>query len=161
MQCGHRGSENWRVISKIVSAEEIGAQGLLTEHNSGIGFRIFANPRGEDGGFFQQRAKDLGLAGAICGTGRSPLPTDSNAPQASRISYLLVELKRTGITVRPLVQMSGRHWFNESVSTDRATPKKFSGRRMNNGWQVAINAPMFERARRGGQPLISVGERTG
>jgi alkylation response protein AidB-like acyl-CoA dehydrogenase len=90
-------------------------------------------------------------------TGRSSLPHRSERAEARGISYLLVDMRTPGITVRPLVQMSGATGFNEVFFDDVRTPKKFLVGEMNNGWQVATATLMFERGvGAGGQPLIAV-----
>ena len=66
-------------------------------------------------------------------------------------------MKTPGITVRPLVQMSGTSGFNEVFFDDVRTPKQLLVGEKNNGWQVAITTLMFERGvSGGGQPLVAV-----
>ena len=49
--------------------------------------------------------------------------TDPAAPKHHGISYLLVDMKTPGITVRPLVLMNGHQHFNEVFFVDVAVPK--------------------------------------
>jgi acyl-CoA dehydrogenase len=59
-------------------------------------------------------------------------------------------MKTPGITVRPLVQMTGGQGFNEVFFEDVRVPKKNLVANKNQGWQVAITTLMFERNGAGG-----------
>jgi alkylation response protein AidB-like acyl-CoA dehydrogenase len=76
--------------------------------------------------------------------------TDHDAPKHKGISYLLVDMHSPGITVRPLVQMTGGRGFNEVFFEDVRVPKKNIVGEKNQGWQVAITTLMFERSGSGG-----------
>ena len=58
---------------------------------------------------------------------------------------MLVDMKTPGITVRPLVQMTGNHDFNEIFFEDVAVPKANLLGRQNDGWRVGVTTLMFER----------------
>src|ERR1035441_8147902 len=55
-----------------------------------------------------------------------------------------------GVTVRPLVEMTGNKGFNEVFFEDVRVPKKNLVGEKNQGWQVAITTLMFERSGIGG-----------
>jgi alkylation response protein AidB-like acyl-CoA dehydrogenase len=55
-------------------------------------------------------------------------------------------MKTPGITVRPLVQMTGARGFNQVFFEDVRVPRRNIVGQMNQGWQVAITTLMFERA---------------
>jgi alkylation response protein AidB-like acyl-CoA dehydrogenase len=76
--------------------------------------------------------------------------TDPDAPKHKGISYLLVDMHSPGITVRPLVQMTGGKGFNEVFFEDVRVPRKNLVSEKNNGWQVALTTLMFERSGSGG-----------
>lgn len=76
--------------------------------------------------------------------------TDPNAPKHNGISYLLVDMKTPGITVRPLVLANGHAHFNEVFFEDVRVPKMNLVGPQNEGWKVTITTLMFERSIAGG-----------
>jgi alkylation response protein AidB-like acyl-CoA dehydrogenase len=71
--------------------------------------------------------------------------TDPNAPKHAGISYILIDMKTPGITVRPLVQMTGDAGFNEVFFEDVRVPRENLVGGLNNGWQVANATLAHER----------------
>ena len=71
--------------------------------------------------------------------------TDPSAPKHKGLSYMLVDMRTPGITVRPLVQMTGNHDFNEIFFEDVAVPKANLLGPQNDGWRVGVTTLMFER----------------
>lgn len=60
--------------------------------------------------------------------------TDPDAPKHRGISYILVDMKSPGITVRPLRQMTGEAEFNEIFFEDVRVPRANLVGELNNGW---------------------------
>jgi alkylation response protein AidB-like acyl-CoA dehydrogenase len=77
--------------------------------------------------------------------------TDPDAPKHHGITYLLVDMKTPGITVRPLVLLNGHRHFNEVFFEDVVVPKENVVGKINEGWKVAITTLMFERGGAGGR----------
>ena len=50
--------------------------------------------------------------------------TDPDAPKHRGLSYLLVDMKTPGITVKPLRQMTGESEFNEMFFEDVRVPRQ-------------------------------------
>ena len=71
--------------------------------------------------------------------------TDREAPKHKGLSYMLVDMKSPGVTVRPLIQMTGNHEFNEIFFEDVSVPKSNLLGPQNQGWQVGVTTLMFER----------------
>ena len=71
--------------------------------------------------------------------------TDPEAPKHMGISYLLVDMKSPGITVRPLRQITGESGFNEVFYDNVRVPKENLVGEVNKGWQVSIATLMYER----------------
>ena len=72
--------------------------------------------------------------------------TDPDAPKHKGISFLLVDMKTPGITVRPLINMAGYHEFNEVFFEDVRVPVRNRVGEENRGWYVAMTLLDFERS---------------
>jgi alkylation response protein AidB-like acyl-CoA dehydrogenase len=72
--------------------------------------------------------------------------TDPDAPKHRGISFLLVDKKTPGITVRPLIDMSNRHHFNETFFEDVRVPVQNRVGDENRGWYVGVTLLDFERS---------------
>jgi alkylation response protein AidB-like acyl-CoA dehydrogenase len=71
--------------------------------------------------------------------------TDTAAPKHRGISYLLIDMKTPGITVRPLIQMTGDAGFNEVFFDNVRIPRRNLVGELNHGWQVANATLAHER----------------
>jgi hypothetical protein len=72
--------------------------------------------------------------------------TDPQAPKHKGITFLLVDMKSPGITVRPLRQINGAEDFNEMFFEDVRVPRANVIGEVNGGWEIAITTLMHERA---------------
>jgi alkylation response protein AidB-like acyl-CoA dehydrogenase len=135
-----------RFIPKILTAEEIWCQGY-SEPNAGSDLAALQTRAVEEGDYFIVNGAKIWTSGAHHADWIFLLVrTDPAAPKHKGISYLLVDMKTPGVTVRPLVQMTGASGFNQVFFEDVRVPRQNIVGEKNQGWQVAITTLMFERS---------------
>jgi alkylation response protein AidB-like acyl-CoA dehydrogenase len=153
----HWGTEEQkkRYIPKILSADEIWCQGY-SEPNAGSDVASLQTRAVEEGDYFIVNGQKVWTSGAQHADWCILLTrTDPDAPKHKGISYILVDMHSPGITVRPLVQITGDRGFNEVFFEDVKVPKKNLVGEKNKGWQVAVTTLMFERTgMSGGQDML-------
>jgi alkylation response protein AidB-like acyl-CoA dehydrogenase len=76
--------------------------------------------------------------------------TEPEAKKHAGISYLLIDMKSSGIDVRPLRQMTGSSEFNEVFLNDVRTPKDWIVGKRGEGWLVSRTTLKHERNSIGG-----------
>ncbi len=72
--------------------------------------------------------------------------TDQDAPKHKGISYFILDMKTPGIEIRPLVDMLGRHTFNQLFFENVRIPRDCLMGELNRGWYVAAATLDFERS---------------
>ncbi|MCA9824063.1 MAG: acyl-CoA dehydrogenase family protein [Dehalococcoidia bacterium] len=72
--------------------------------------------------------------------------TDPDAPKHRGISYLLINMKDPGVSVRPLINMHDGHVFNEVFFEDVRVPVRNRIGEENRGWYVGTTTLDFERS---------------
>ncbi len=72
--------------------------------------------------------------------------TDPDAPKREGISYLLLDMKSPGITVRPLRNAAGGQHFSEVFFDDVRIPRENLVGEFNNGWSIARTSLDHERS---------------
>ena len=72
--------------------------------------------------------------------------TDPDAPKHRGISFILVDMKSPGVEVRPIVNMTNGHEFNEILFNNVRAPRRNVVGEENRGWYVAVTLLDFERS---------------
>lgn len=149
-----------RHVPKILSADEIWCQGY-SEPNAGSDVASLQTRAVEEGDYFIINGQKAWTYDAHRADWCILLArTDPEAPKHKGISYILVDMHSPGVTVRPLVQITGDANFNEVFFEDVKAPKENLVGEKNQGWQVAVTTLMFERSGlfNGGERLDTVRE---
>ena len=145
-----------RYIPKIPPAEEIWCQGL-SEPDHGSDLAAVETRAVDRGDHFLVNGSKVWTSNAHRADFTTLLcRTDPDAPKHKGLSYLLVDMKSPGITVRPLVQMTGESGFNQVFFDDVQVPLTNLVGEKNRGWMVAMTNMMFERTIHGGRTDMMV-----
>ena len=134
-----------RYLAKMLTAEEIWCQGY-SEPDAGSDLAGLQTRAVIDGDDFVINGQKVWTSLAHRADMQVLLVrTDPDAPKHRGISYLLVDMKTPGITVRPLVQITGESDFNEVFYDNVRVPRENLVGELNQGWQVSIATLMYER----------------
>jgi len=130
----------------IASAEVIWCQGF-SEPGAGSDLASLQTKAVEQGDYFVVNGQKIWSTGAHQANWMFMLcRTDPEAPRHRGISYLLVDMKTPGITVRPLVNAVNSHDFNEVFFDEVKVPRENLVGDKNAGWYVAAATLDFERS---------------
>jgi alkylation response protein AidB-like acyl-CoA dehydrogenase len=130
----------------IASGEVIWCQGY-SEPNSGSDLASLQTSAIEDGDDFVINGQKIWTSGAQHSQWIFLLArTDPTVPKHKGISYFLADMKTPGITVQPLIDMSGGHHFNQVFFDNVRVPRSGLLGETNRGWYMATTTLSFERA---------------
>jgi len=139
-----------RFIPKALNCDEIWCT-LYSEPGSGSDMANAQTRAVEDGDDYIVNGQKVWTSGGHYSDWAVLLArTDPDAPKHRGLSYLMVDMHSPGITLRPLINITGSHEFNETFLDDVRLPQHQIIGEKNRGWYVAAAALEFERSGAGG-----------
>ncbi len=148
----HWGTEEQkhRFIPRILNGDDIWCQGY-SEPGAGSDLASLTTRAEDRGDYFILNGQKVWTSAAQYADWIYLLArTDATAPKHKGISYLLLDVKSAGVTVRPLVLMNGHAHFNEVFFDNVEVPKQNLVGPLNGGWTVGMTTLAYERGMAGG-----------
>ena len=144
LECGADWQKE-KFVAKTLTGEYLWAQGY-SEPGSGSDLASIRT-KGElkDGKWVVNGQKIWTSLAHLCNYGFVLVRTEPDAPKHEGISYLLMDFKQPGITIRPLKQMTGQSEFCEVFFDNATTPADWIVGERGKGWQVSRSTLKHER----------------
>lgn len=140
-----------RFLPSIVTGEEMWAQ-LFSEPGAGSDLASLACRAVRDGDEWVVSGQKVWTTlGHEADIGMLLARTDPDAPKNKGITYFAVDLHAPGVEMRPLIQMTGEHEFNEIFLTDVRIPDSWRISPLNEGWSASNASLSAERITLSGQ----------
>jgi len=143
----HWGTEEQkrRYLPRILTADELWCQGY-SEPGSGSDLASLQTSAQREGDHFMVNGQKIWTSNAqIADWMFCLVRTDKAAPKHAGISYLLIDMKTPGITIRPLLQMTKDAGFNEVFFDNVRVPLENVVGDLGQGWAVANTTLVHER----------------
>ncbi|HKS91591.1 MAG TPA: acyl-CoA dehydrogenase family protein [Tepidiformaceae bacterium] len=133
-------------LSKILRGEVMWCQGY-SEPGAGSDLASLQTRAIRDGDDYVINGQKIWTTGAQFADWMYMLVrTDPDAPKHRGITYLLLDMKSPGVTVRPLTTLAGTQTFNEVFFEDVRVPVRNRIGEENRGWYVGTTTLDFERS---------------
>ena len=136
-----------KYLPPILNAEVTWAQGY-SEPGSGSDLASLTTRAVRDGDEFVLNGQKIWTSAAHTADAMFALVrTDPDAPKHRGISFVMIDdIHTSGITVRPLINVNGDHYFNEVFFEDVRIPARNLVGELNRGWYVGMTLLDFERS---------------
>ncbi len=129
-----------------ISAAEVNFCELWSEPNAGSDLASLTTTSIRHGNEFVINGQKTWTSGAHkADWGFGVFKSDPNAPKHHNLTFLLIDMKTPGVTIRPLQFLNGDHIYNEVFLDDVHVPAKVVGKE-GEGWAVVNTLAAFERS---------------
>ncbi|MGE0684863.1 MAG: acyl-CoA dehydrogenase family protein [Candidatus Binatia bacterium] len=142
------GSEEQKaeILPRVTKGEIVFCLGM-SEPGSGSDLASLRTKAVEEGDYFSLTGQKIWTSFAhVADYAYLVARTDLNAPKHKGISEFLIDMKTPGITVRPLVDITGEHHFNEVFFDNVRVEKKWLIGEQNRGWYQIASQLDYERS---------------
>ena len=143
----HHGTEEQkkRFLPRILSGDDIWCQGF-SEPDAGSDLASLSTRAVRDGDELVVSGQKVWTSNATVSDWIFMLVrTDPDAPKHQGITFLLVDMRTPGVTVRPVIQMTGSPEFCETFFDNARVPLENVIGKVNEGWHVTTTALSHER----------------